>query len=197
MKIKIRPEQASMLQMNDWPTGLRDGESARPAGPGNAEPCGPGPRGHGYAVPISHGYAVPAGHGCTGPAAGTPWPGALAGPAASAAPARTARIPAVPGAGTARGAALPGRDPRRAGRGYPPLSRPELEWHHDDPADEAPARWQIRRKPSRHLHSLAVALNPARAWRAHGGRQAAPRRDREHSEDLMVQDGHTLGLPAR
>ena len=100
MKIKIRPEHASMLQMNDWPTGLRDGESARPA--------------------------------------------------ASAAPARTARIPAVPGVGTARGAALPSsRDPGRAGRGYPPLSRAELEWHHDDPADEAPARWQIRGKPSR------------------------------------------------
>ena len=189
MKIKIRPEHASMLQMNDWPTGLRDGESARPAGPGNAEPCGPGPRGPGYAEPTSHGYAVPAGHGCTEPAAGSARPGALAGPAASAAPARTARIPAVPGAGTARGAAWPSsRDPGRAGRGYPPLSRAELEWHHDDPADEAPARWQIRGKPSRHLHSLAVALNPARAWRAHGGRQAAPRRDREHSEDLMVQD---------
>ena len=158
MKIKIRPEHASMLQMNDWPTGLRDGES-----------------GPGYAEPTSHGYAVPAGHGCTEPAAGSARPGAVAGPAASAAPARTARIPAVPGVGTARGAALPSsRDPGRAGRGYPPLSRAELEWHHDDPADEAPARWQIRGKPSRHLHSLAVALNPARAWRAHGGRQAAP-----------------------
>ena len=79
MKIKIRPEHASILQMNDWPTGLRDGESARPAGPGNAEPCGPGPRGPGYAEPTSHGYAVPAGHGCTEPAAGSARPGAGTG----------------------------------------------------------------------------------------------------------------------
>ena len=69
MKIKIRPEHASMLQMNDWPTELRDGERARPAD--------------------------------------------------------------------------------RAGRGYPPFSLAELEWHHDDPVDEAHPRWQISGKPSR------------------------------------------------
>jgi hypothetical protein len=38
VKIKIRPEYASMLQLNDWLTGLRDGERARLGGPGYAEP---------------------------------------------------------------------------------------------------------------------------------------------------------------
>jgi hypothetical protein len=80
------------------------------------------------------------------------------------------------------------RGPGRAGRGYPPLSLAELEWHHDYPPDEARPRWQIRGKPSRRIHSLVVALNPARAWRAYGGRQAAPRQDREHSADLMVRE---------
>ncbi len=92
--------------------------------------------------------------------------------------ARTAPIPAVPGDGTARSAALPSScDPGRAVHGYPPASQAELEWHHDFPADEAHPRWQISGKPSRYLHSLAVALNPARARRAYGGRQAAPRPD--------------------
>jgi hypothetical protein len=129
VKIKIRPEYASMLQMNERLAGLRDGEGTRLDGPGYAEP----------------------------------------------------RI------ATARGAAPPSsRDPGRAGRGYPPLSLAELEWHHDNLADEARPRWQIRGKPSRCVHSLVAALNPARAWRAYGGRQAARRQDREHSEDLMV-----------
>ena len=73
MKIKIRPEHAGVLQMNDWLAELRDGESAEPvgpddaepAGPGHAGPTGPGPAGPGYAVPASYGCAVPAspGHG--------------------------------------------------------------------------------------------------------------------------------------
>ena len=84
VKIKIRPEHASRLQMDDRPTGLRDGESARPVGPSDAEPGGPGPNGHG-----------------------------------------------------------------RAGRGYPPFSLAELEWHHDDPADQAHPRWKISGEPSR------------------------------------------------
>ena len=73
MKIKIRPEHASMLQMNDWLAELRDGESAEPAGgdeaeptgPGHAGPTGPGSSGPGYAVPASYSYAVPIspGHG--------------------------------------------------------------------------------------------------------------------------------------
>ena len=75
MKIKIRPEHASMLQMNDWLAELRDGESAEPAGPddaeptgpGHAEPTGPGPSGPGYAVPDSYSYAVP-----TSPSHGEP-----------------------------------------------------------------------------------------------------------------------------
>jgi hypothetical protein len=77
VKIKIRPEHASMLQMNDWPSGLRDGEDARGAAPPSS------------------------------------------------------------------------RDPGRASRGYPPFSLTELEWHHDDPADEAHPRWQISGKPGR------------------------------------------------
>lgn len=61
------------------------------------------------------------------------------------------------------------RDSGRVGRGYPPLRRAELEWHHFYPGDEAHPRWQISGKPSRYVHSLAAALNPARAWRAYGG----------------------------
>ena len=101
--------------------------------------------------------------------------------------ANTDPMPAVPGDGTARGASLrSSHDPRRAARGYPPASRADLEWHHDSPADEAHACWQISGKPGRYLHSLGAVLNPARAWRARGGRQAAPRQDAEHSEDLMI-----------
>ncbi len=74
MKIKIRPEHASMLEMNDWLAEFRDGENAEPTGPGNAEPTGPGnaeptgpgPSGPGFAVPAS--YAVPASPGHAEPA---------------------------------------------------------------------------------------------------------------------------------
>jgi len=86
-----------------------------------------------------------------------------------AALASTVPIAAVPGDGTARGASLPSRrDPRSAGRGNPPASRAEPEWHHDFPADEAHAGRQVSGKAGRYLHSLGVALNPARAWRAGG-----------------------------
>ena len=114
MKIKIRPEHASMLQMNDWLAELQDGESTEPTGPGHAEPTGPGyavpagdsqavpaspdyavPAGYVRAVSASPGYAVPAGHGDAEPAAGSARPEALAGPAAPAAPVATA-APAVP-----------------------------------------------------------------------------------------------------
>jgi hypothetical protein len=97
--------------------------------------------------------------------------------------ASTVPMPAVPGDGTARGASpRRSRDPRRVARGYPPPSRAELEWHHDFPADEARARGQASGKPGRYLHSPGAAVNhspgaavnPARAWRAGGGRQAAP-----------------------
>ncbi len=89
--------------------------------------------------------------------------------------ASTVPIPAVPGDGTAC-----------AARGYPPASRAEPERHPDLPADEARARWQVSGKPGRNLHPLGAVLNPARAWRARGGRQAAPRRDSEHGEDLTI-----------
>jgi hypothetical protein len=117
VKIKIRPEHAGMLQMNDWLAELQDGESAEPAGPGLAEPTGPGyavPAGYSHAVPASPGhaepasyarampagpgYAVPAGYGCAEPADGSARPQALAAPVAPAAPAAPVRTatPAAP-----------------------------------------------------------------------------------------------------
>jgi hypothetical protein len=154
VKIRIRPEQASMLQMDDWLSGPRDGGIARPeALAGRIAPA------------VS---------------------------AATAAPAGTAGIPVVPGVGTARGAALPsGRHPGRAGRGFPPLSWAELEWHHDFPADEVRPGSQVNVKPSGYIHSLAVALNPVRAWRAYGGRRAVTSQGGEHGEDLMVPERAT------
>ena len=120
MKIKIQPEHASMLEINDWLAELRDGENAEPTGPGNAEPTGPGnaeptgpgPSGPGYAVPTSYavpaspghaesasyvravsagpGYAVPASPDCAEPAVASARPETLAGPIAPAASAATA-----------------------------------------------------------------------------------------------------------
>ena len=319
MKIKIRPEHASMLQMNDWLAGLRDGESAEPTGPddaeptgpGHAEPTGPGPSGPGYAVPASYsyavptspghgepagyvravpadpGYAVPAGHGRTGPPAGSARPEAPAGPvapavpAATAAPAKTATLavptrPAAPTAtagpagaavravigdqlrmpimwcemgsciswhadpaalgeadtraraiaagwridalgrlacprcqqndpryraarpvvprdrytATARIPAAPrsSRDPGRAASGYPPPSRAEPGWHHDSPADEAMPAGRYAGNPAGTSHSRGAVFNAVRAWRARGGRQAAPRQASEPGEDLMIAE---------
>jgi len=117
MKVKIRPRHATMLQMNDSLAELRDGESADPAGPGNAEPACPGyavPASYSYAVPTSPGHAdpvsyaraipagpghaVPAGYGRPEPTDGSARPEAFAGPVAPAAPAAPARTatPAVP-----------------------------------------------------------------------------------------------------
>ena len=322
MKIKIRPEHASMLQMNDWLAELRDGESAEPTGPddaeptgpGHAEPTGPGPSGAGYAVPASysyavltspghgepasyvravpagHGYAVPAGHGRAEPAAGSARPEATAGPVAPAAPAATAApaktatlaVPTRPAAPTvpagragaavravigdqlrmpimwcemgsciswhadpaalgeadtraraiaagwridalgrlacpqcqqndpryraarpvvprdrytaiARTARIPAaprssRDPGRAASGYPPPSRAELEWHHDSPADEAMPAGRYAGNPAGTSHSRGAVFNAVRAWRARGGRQAAPRQAGGHGEDLMIAE---------
>ena len=116
----------------------------------------------------------------------------VAAPDRDMALASTAPMPAVPGDSTARGAALRlSRDLRRAGRGYPLASRTEPERHPDYPADEARARGQASRKPGRYIQSLGVALRPARAWRACGGRQAAPghdSQDSEHSQEPMIWD---------
>jgi hypothetical protein len=76
VKIKIRPEQASLVQMNDWLAEFRDGDGAAPAGRDDAEPTGPcraepvghGPGGPGYAVPASYSHAVPASPGYAVPA---------------------------------------------------------------------------------------------------------------------------------
>ena len=321
MKIKIRPEHAGMLQVNDWLAELSDGESAEPAGPGPgpAEPTGPGyavpavyshavpaspghaaPAGYVRAVPASPGYAVPAGHGCAEPAAGSARPEALAGPAAPAAPvataapariatpavparpaapaapagpavaavravigdqlrmpvmwceigsciswhadpaalgeadtraraigagwridalgrlacprcqqtnpgywaarrvvpwdrsmaiARTARLPAVPGGGAAdRAVVRSSRDPGRAACGYPPPSRAELEWHHDFPADQAMRAARHVGNPAGTSHSRGLVFNAVRAWRARGGRQAAPGQGSEPGEDMMIAE---------
>jgi len=308
VKIKIRPEHASMPQMNDWLAEFRDGESAEPAGPDDAEPTGPGPSGPGYAVPASHshavptspghgepagyvravpagpGYAVPAGHGRAEPPAGSARPEAPAGPVAPAAPAKTAApaVPTRPAAPTApagragaavravigdqlrmpimwceigsciswhadpaalgeadtraraiaagwridalgrlacpqcqqndpryraarpvvprdrytaiaRTARIPAaprssRDPTRAASGYPPPSRAELDWHHDSPADEAMPAGRYAGNPAGTSHSRGAVFNVVRAWRARGGRQAAPRQAGGHGEDLMIAE---------
>ena len=105
--------------------------------------------------------------------------------------ASTAPMPAVSGDSTARGAALRlSRDLRRAGRGYPLASRTEPERHPDYPA-RRPVLAGRRGKPGRYIQSLGVALRPARAWRACGGRQAAPghdSQDSEHSQEPMIWD---------
>ena len=45
MKIKIQPEHAGMLEINDWLGELQDGENAEPTGPlapvALASPCRP------------------------------------------------------------------------------------------------------------------------------------------------------------
>ena len=322
VKIKIRPEHASTLEINDWLGDLRDGENAEPTGPGNAEPTGPGnaeptgpgnaeptgpgPSGPGYAVPASYavpacpghaeaashvravpagpGYAVPVSPDCAEPAVASAWPEALAGPitpaasATTASPARTA-TPAVPTApagpagaavravigdqlrmpimwcemgsciswhadpaalgeadtraraiaagwridalgrlacpqcqqndpryraarpvephdrytAIARTARIPAaprssRDPGRAASGYPPPSRAELEWHHDSPADEAMPAGRYAGNPVGTSHSRGAVFNAVRAWRARGGRQAAPRQASDPGEDLMIAE---------
>ena len=93
--------------------------------------------------------------------------------------ARTARIPAAPRSS---------RDPGRAASGYPPPSRAELEWHHDSPADEAMPAGRYAGNPVGTSHSRGAVFNAVRAWRARGGRQAAPRQASEPSEDLMIAE---------
>ena len=93
--------------------------------------------------------------------------------------ARTARIPAAPRSG---------RDPGRAASGYPPPSRAELEWHHDSPADEAMPAGRYAGNPVGTSHSRGAVFNAVRAWRARGGRQAAPRQASDPGEDLMIAE---------
>jgi len=110
VKIKTRPEHASMPQMTDWLAELQDGERAEPADrgpsgpayavPGSyAVPTSPGqavPTSYVRAVPAGRGYAVPAGHGPGRPEA-LARSVAPAAAAAAAAPARTATPAALPG----------------------------------------------------------------------------------------------------
>jgi hypothetical protein len=311
VKIKIRPEQADLGQMTDWPAGFRDGERAERTDADDAGPTGAGPSGPGYAVPASYGYAVPASPGhaeqasyvravparpgyavparpgyavpadsdYAGPAVGSARPQApatgaapvtagtpslparsaaltaSAGPAGAAvravigdqlrmpimwcemgsciswhadpaalgeadtraraiaagwridalgrlacprcqqndpgywtarpvvprdrdtATARTARTPAAPGASAVGRAAPRGsRDSGRAAHGFPLASRTGLEWHHDSPVGEAMPAGVYAANPAGTSHSRGAVVDAVRAWRARGGRQAAPRR---------------------
>ncbi|HYB14344.1 MAG TPA: hypothetical protein VEF71_02580 [Streptosporangiaceae bacterium] len=105
-----------------------------------------------------------------------------------AAIARTTRIQA---------AARSSGDPGRAASGYPPPSRAELEWHHDPPADEAMPAGRYAGNPVGTSHSRGAVFNAVRAWRARGGRQAAPRQASEPGEDLMIAERATPILMAR
>jgi hypothetical protein len=104
MKIKIRPDDTSLvrdhdwLQMDGWPAGLRDDGRTGPAGDRHAQPArGSDPR-----------------------------PDVLAEAAARAeAPARAV---AVHGGGTVA-AGGGSRDPGRAAGGYLPVGLPEPGWH--------------------------------------------------------------------
>ena len=103
--------------------------------------------------------------------------------------ARTARLPAVPGDGAADRAALrSSRDPGRAASGYPPPSRAELEWHHDSPADQAMPAGRYAGNPAGTSHSRGLVFNAVRAWRARGGRPAAPGQGSEPGEDMMIAE---------
>jgi len=102
---------------------------------------------------------------------------------------RTARLPAVPGDGAADRAALrSSRDPGRAASGYPPPSRAELERHHDFPADRAMPAGRCAGNPVGTSHSRGLVFNAVRAWRARGGRPAAPSRGSEPGEDMMIAE---------
>ena len=93
--------------------------------------------------------------------------------------ARTARIPAAPRSS---------RDPARAASGYPPPSRAELEWHHDFAADEAMPAGRYAGNPAGTSHSGGAVFNAVRAWRARGGRPAAPGQGSEPGEDMMIAE---------
>ena len=89
--------------------------------------------------------------------------------------ARTARIQPRRAAAMTP-AALPAVTPAQPGG---------AEWHHDSPADQ-PIRWQISGNPACTSIPRSAVFNAVRAWRARGGRQAAPRQASEPGEDLMI-----------
>ena len=93
--------------------------------------------------------------------------------------ARTTSIPAAPRSSG---------DPGPAASGYPPPSRMELEWHHDSPADEAIPAGRYAGNPVGTSHSRGAVFNAVRAWRARGGRLAAPRQASEPGEDVMIAE---------
>ena len=97
----------------------------------------------------------------------------------STAIAGTARLPAAPRSS---------RDPGRAASGYPPPSGAELEWHHDFPADQAMPVGRYAGNPAGTSHSRGLVFNAVRAWRARGGRPAAPGQGSEPGEDMMIAE---------
>ena len=93
MKIKIRRDDASPIEtnewlaMNDWIAELRESGSAEPPGHGDPEPprhAHAEPPRHAYAEPPRHAYAEPPRHACAEPPGdGGPRPEAAAARAAS------------------------------------------------------------------------------------------------------------------
>jgi hypothetical protein len=99
----------------------------------------------------------------------------------------TARLPAVSGGGAAGRAALrSSRDPGSAASGYPPPRGAELEWHHEFPADQAMPAGRYAGEPAGASRSRGLVFNAVRAWRARGGRPAAPGQGSEPGEELMI-----------
>ena len=99
----------------------------------------------------------------------------------------TARLPAVPGGGAAGRAALrSSRDPGSAASGYPPPRGAELEWHHEFPADQAMPAGRYAGDPVGTSRSRGLVFNAVRAWRARGGRPAAPGQGSEPGQELMI-----------
>ena len=96
----------------------------------------------------------------------------------------TARLPAAP-----RGC----RDPGRAASGYPPPSGAKLEWHHDFPAAEAMPVGRYPGNPAGTSHSRSLVFNAVRAWRARGGRPAAPGQGSEPGQDMMIAERARAG----
>jgi hypothetical protein len=98
-------------------------------------------------------------------------------------------------AGTARLPAAPrsSRDPGRAASGYPPPSGAKLEWHHDFPAAEAMPAGRYPGDPAGTSHSRGLVFNAVRAWRARGGRPAAPGQGSEPGQDMMIAERARAG----
>jgi hypothetical protein len=205
MKIKIRPDDTSMLQMNDWLAELRDDNPAEPLGHGGAAPASSGARPEALAEP-----AAPAERPApAGPAAFAERP-APTGHPAPAGPAAFAERPAP------AGPAAPAERPAPAGPAAP-AERPAPA---GPPAPAEPAGATVRavigdqlRMPimwcemgsciSWHADPAALGLGDARAraigagWRIDAfGRLACPQCQQTDigfrvSRPVVLWDRHT------